>query len=94
MQEQFDAVPLSSLIAGQSARICKVLGQPDHVHRLGEFGLRDGTKIQMFHQGNPCIIRIGGNKVCIRSDNSLSVTPIVTAPKNEGHYERTTSTKS
>jgi Fe2+ transport system protein FeoA len=67
------AVPLSSLIAGQSARICKVLGQPDHVHRLEEFGLRDGTKIQMFRQGNPCIIRLGGNKVCIRSDDLLSV---------------------
>ena len=79
MQKQFDAVPLSSLIAGQSARICEVLGPPDRVHRLREFGLRDGTKIQMFRQGNPCIIRIGGNKVCIRSDNLLSVVCVLEA---------------
>lgn len=67
------AVPLSSLTAGQSARISRILGHPDRVHRLAEFGLRGGTKIQMFRPGNPCIIRLAGNKVCIRSDNLLSV---------------------
>jgi len=67
------AVPLSDLIAGQSARVSRIDGQPDHVHRLEEFGLRDGTKIQMFRPGNPCIIRLAGNKVCIRSDDLLNV---------------------
>jgi len=67
------AVPLSSLTVGQSARISRILGHPDRVHRLAEFGLRGGTKIQMFRPGNPCIIRLAGNKVCIRSDNLLSV---------------------
>ncbi len=53
--------------------IARVLGRPDHVHRLEEFGLRRGTKIEMFRPGNPCIIRLAGNKVCFRTDELLNV---------------------
>jgi ferrous iron transport protein A len=67
------AIPLHHLAAGRSARVVDVLGHPDHVHRLEEFGLRDGTRIEMFRPGNPCIIRMAGNKVCLRSDDRLSV---------------------
>ena len=27
----------------------------------------------MFRPGNPCILRVGGNKICLRSDELLSV---------------------
>jgi Fe2+ transport system protein FeoA len=66
-------VPLELLPAGRCARIAQVLGHPDHVHRLEEFGLRGGTEIEMFRQGNPCILRLAGNKICLRSDELLSV---------------------
>ena len=66
-------VPLESLRAGQSARVGRVLGQPDHVHRLEEFGLRRGTLVEMFRPGNPCILRLGGNKVCLRVGERLNV---------------------
>jgi ferrous iron transport protein A len=66
-------IPLCHLPAGRSARIVDVLGHPDHVHRLEEFGLRNGTRIEMFRPGNPCIIRLAGNKVCLRSDDRLNV---------------------
>lgn len=66
-------VPLSHLTIGQSARIRRIVGRPDHVHRLREFGLRDGMLIEMFRPGNPCIIRLGANKVCLRSDDLLDV---------------------
>jgi Fe2+ transport system protein FeoA len=66
-------IPLYRLATGQFARIGRVVGRPDHVHRLEEFGLRGGTQIQMFRPGNPCIIRLSGNKVCLRSDEFLNV---------------------
>lgn len=67
------AIPLHHLSAGQSARVVDILGHPDHVHRLKEFGLRGGTEIEMFRTGNPCIIRLAGHKVCLRGDDRLHV---------------------
>ena len=66
-------IPLHRLPAGRCAHVVDILGHPDHVHRLEEFGLRGGTKIEMFRPGNPCIIRLAGNKVCLRADDRLSV---------------------
>lgn len=66
-------VPLQQLSARRSARIAEISGPADHVHRLAEFGLRDGVKIEMFRPGNPCIIRMGGGKICLRADDSLRV---------------------
>jgi Fe2+ transport system protein FeoA len=66
-------IPLHRLPAGRCAKIVDVLGHPDHVHRLEEFGLRGGTQIEMFRTGNPCIIRLAGVKVCLRSDDRLNV---------------------
>ena len=66
-------VPLCRLSAGQSARVGRILGRPDHVHRLEEFGLRRGIQIEMFRPGNPCILRLAGNKLAIRVDDLLNV---------------------
>ena len=67
------AIPLRRLPAGHCARIARVLGHPDHVHQLEEFGLRGGTKIEMFRTGNPCIIRLAGHRICLRDDDLLHV---------------------
>jgi Fe2+ transport system protein FeoA len=71
-------VSLDQLQTGQRGRISRIQGHPDHVHRLEEFGLRGGTCIEMFRPGNPCIIRMAGNKICFRADDGLkiSVVPI------------------
>jgi Fe2+ transport system protein FeoA len=68
-----DFIPLHKLGIGQPAEILGMTGDPRRVHRLHEFGLRDGTQIQMFRPGNPCIIRMAGSKVCVRMDDSLQV---------------------
>ena len=68
-----NAVPLGELISGQTAQVRRITGEPDRVHRLEEFGLRGGIRIEMFRSGNPCIIRMAGNKVCLRADNMLRV---------------------
>ena len=66
-------VPVHRLRTGQSAQIRQIIGRPDHVHRLEEFGLRGGTQIEMFRPGNPCILRLSGNKVCLRADELLHI---------------------
>lgn len=68
-----DLIPLNRLKPGQFALVGRILGAAEDVHRLEEFGLRNGTAIQMFRPGNPCIVRMAGNKVCLRSDDSLNV---------------------
>jgi len=68
-----ELVSLNSLLAGQSARVGKIVGRADHVHRLEEFGIRGGTKVQMFQPGNPCIVRLAGSKFCLRADDLLRV---------------------
>lgn len=67
------SIPLNDLPTGTSAFVSRITGRPDHVHRLEEFGLRGGTRIEMFRPGNPCIIRMAGNKVCFRADDLLRV---------------------
>jgi ferrous iron transport protein A len=66
-------IPLHCLHTGQTAHVRRILGPADDVHRLREFGFRDGTEIQMFRPGNPCIIRLAGNKVLLRADELLHV---------------------
>jgi Fe2+ transport system protein FeoA len=67
------AVPLHLLEPGQKARISRILGSPDDVHRLREFGLCDGVQVEMFRPGTPCILRVAGNKVCLRAGELLQV---------------------
>ena len=67
------SIPLYDLPVGRSALVRRISGHPDHVHRLEEFGLRGGIRVQMFRPGNPCIIRLAGNKVCCRTDELLQI---------------------
>lgn len=66
-------IPLRFLSAGQSGRIGQLMGDPHHVQRLEELGLRQGTLIQMVRAGSPCIIRLAGNKLCFRQNEALNV---------------------
>ncbi|MFZ5828616.1 MAG: FeoA family protein [Planctomycetota bacterium] len=74
------SILLNKLPAGRAARVRQVLGNPDHVHRLEEFGIRGGAVVRMFRPGNPCIIHLAGCKVCLRSDDLLQVVVEPTAP--------------
>ncbi len=67
------AVPLENLLAGEAATVSRITGRCDDVHRLEEFGLRGGSRIRMFRTGNPCILRVGAGKVCLRSDADLRI---------------------
>ncbi len=67
------SIPLSELPVGGTAMVRRISGHPDHVHRLKEFGLRGGIRVKMFRTGDPCIIRLAGNKVCCRTGELLRI---------------------
>ena len=69
----YDLIPLNLLATGQTANIDRVTGQPDQVHRLEELGLRGGATIEMVQSGSPCIVRLAGQKLCVRADELLSI---------------------
>jgi Fe2+ transport system protein FeoA len=68
-----ELIPLDCLKTGQLAEVSRLVGPVDHVHRLEEFGLYDGVRIEMFRPGNPCILRMAGSKFCMRIDGRLKV---------------------
>lgn len=69
----YDLIPLHHLVAGSSGVVAAVLGDLDQVQRLRELGLRDGESVEMVQSGSPCIVRLGGQKLCFRADDLLSV---------------------
>ena len=66
-------VPLSHLVTGQKAEIGQLLGRSDNVRRLTEMGFSSGTALEMIRSGSPCIIRLGGQRICIRANELMSV---------------------
>ena len=68
-----ELIPLTLLRPGQAARVDQVLGSGDLVHRLREMGLRRGAEIEMIRPGSPCIIRLDGHRLGIRSDELAGI---------------------
>jgi len=66
-------IPLNLLAPGQQAEVAQIIGQSDEVHRLHELGLRGGAAVEMIQSGSPCIIRLAGQKLCLRADELVSV---------------------
>ena len=65
-------VPMTFLRVGQSGTIGEVIGG-GVIHRLREMGFRVGAKVRMIRAGSPCILRLDGQKICIRSDEMTGV---------------------
>jgi Fe2+ transport system protein FeoA len=68
-----DAIPITQLRRGEMAEISQVVGSPEQVRRLDELGLRGGVHLEVVASGSPCIIRVGGAKLCFRHDELLRV---------------------
>ena len=69
----FDLIPLELLPAGQSAHVDQLMGDDASIHRLHEMGLRQGILVEMVQPGSPCIVKLMGNKLCIRDANLFQV---------------------
>ena len=59
-------VPLDQLAPGESGTILEVDGQPEHVQRLGEMGLRPGRPLRMVRSGEACIVAVGNHRFGFR----------------------------
>jgi len=66
-------IPLNRLPAGETALIAEVIGRSDQVQRIKELGFHDGVEITMVQSGSPCIVRLGGQTLCIRANELLNV---------------------
>lgn len=73
VDEAFGLVPLTLLRAGQRGRVGAVMGAGGVVDRLREMGLRAGVLVEMIRSGSPCILRLDGQKICVRSDEMTGV---------------------
>lgn len=75
------AVPVSSLRCGEVADVADMSGSPEVIRRLEELGIRHGARLEVLRGGSPCIVRVGGAKLCFRHDELLYVlvTPRMTA---------------
>ena len=73
VNDPFSLVPLTLLRAGESGRIGDVFGAGGVVQRLREMGLRVGAVVEMVRSGSPCILRLDGQKICVRSDEMTGV---------------------
>jgi Fe2+ transport system protein FeoA len=68
-----DLIPLQLLPSGHRAFVDQVLGDDASIHRLHEMGLRSGIIVEMVQPGSPCIVKLMGNKLCIRDANLSQV---------------------
>lgn len=68
-----ELLPLTALRPGEVADIWEVVGPVEQVRRLQELGFRHGARLEMVRGGSPCIVRIGGSKLCLRGGELLCV---------------------
>ena len=68
-----DLVPLQQLGSGQTARIGRLVGCPEHVQRMEEMGLRSGATVEMVKSGVPCIVELSGARLCFRESDAFSI---------------------
>ncbi len=73
-------MPLAQLAPGESGTILEVDGQPDHVRRLGEMGLRPGGPVRMVRPGGACIVAVGNHRFGFRGDDAALILVQVGQP--------------
>ncbi len=60
-------MPLDMLRAGEVAEVEEIHGSPGWVGRLAELGLRQGCRVQVVQGGSPCLLEVGGCRLCLRA---------------------------
>ncbi len=71
-------MPLDMLRAGEWAEVEEVSGQDAWVGRLAELGIRPGCRLQVVQPGTPCLLAVGGCKLCLRGGecSQILVRPV------------------
>ena len=66
-------MPLDMIGPGEWAEVEEVSGQETWVGRLAELGIRQGCRLQVVQPGKPCLLNVGGCKLCLRSGESSHI---------------------
>jgi ferrous iron transport protein A len=66
-------LPLELLGCGEWADVAEVSGEPAWVGRMAELGVRSGSRLQMLQRGSPCLLRIDGARLSLRSDHATQI---------------------
>ncbi len=71
-------MPLDMLRAGEVAEIEEVSGHHSWVCRLAELGIRQGCRVRVVQSGSPCLLDVGGHKLCLRGGecSQILVRPV------------------
>jgi Fe2+ transport system protein FeoA len=74
-------VPLELLGAGEWADVAEVAGEPTWVGRMAEMGVRAGCRLQVVQPGSPCLLQVGGCRLCLRGEclMRILVRPVAAA---------------
>lgn len=66
-------LPLESLSSGECCVIEDVQGEPCWIGRMAELGLRNGCRLQVLQPGSPCLLQVGGCRLCLRGDEVMRI---------------------
>ena len=61
-------LPLELLRPGEEAEVADVTGTPGWISRMAEMGVRIGCRLRMLQGGCPCLLQVGGCRLCLRGD--------------------------
>ena len=68
-----DLLPLECLQPGEWADVAEVSGEPTWIGRMAELGIRTGSRVQMLSCGSPCMLQVGGSRLCLRGDGCCQI---------------------
>lgn len=66
-------LPLDLLRAGEWGDVAEVVGEETWVSRMAELGLRAGCRLRMIRPGQPCMLQVGGCRLCLRGNDLAQV---------------------
>jgi ferrous iron transport protein A len=68
-----DIIPLHLINSGTAAHVVDVVGQADQIQRVRELGFHNGAQLEMVKSGSPCIVKLSGNTLSLRTNELLNI---------------------
>lgn len=66
-------IPLEHVSSGCWVEVSDVNGSSPWLARLGELGVRGGTRLRVLQSGCPCLVQIGDCRLSLRLDDTMQV---------------------
>jgi Fe2+ transport system protein FeoA len=66
-------LPVELLAPGEWGDVTEVCGDSTWVGRMAEMGVRRGCRLQVIQPGTPCLLEVGGCRLCLRTRDCMQV---------------------